>query len=388
MPPKKTLKSIIEELKIDETHTMPVRKAKVFTHIKDVVPPLPDYNFMADLLELPNTAATDDDENEEKADGYRYLLVVVDLATHEFDIEPLKKKEAPEILKAFKTMMDRKILNLPFSSIATDGGKEFLGDFAKFLKDHKIFHKRTVSGRHTQQSMVENLNRMLGRLFNGYMNKVEEETGKTYRKWDDKIDYIRQALNEFRKVDDLPSKKDLVDVMPTQSFVNVEPKYKVGDLVYFQLDKPQNALGHTQNTDNFREGDYRWDRYPKQITAVLYFNGPVPVRYLLEGQENVSYTEAQLKPAKGYKHNQSLFTVERILDRQNVGTKAKPIYNYKVWFKGYRKDTAQFINETSLIEDGFKEHLDDFDERFPRTDDKPVKVAQPKAPPKRKPRKK
>jgi hypothetical protein len=364
MPPKKSLKSIIDDLQLDETHTRPTRKAKVFTKITDVVPPLPDYNFMADLLELPNTEATDDDEDPK--DGYKFLLVVVDLATHEFDIEPLRKKEAPEILSAFKKMMKRKILNLPYSSIATDGGNEFMGDFAKFMKDNKIFHKRTVSGRHTQQSMVENLNRMLGRLFNGYMNKVEEETGKTYRKWDDKIDYIREALNEFRKIDNLPSKKELVDVIPSQSFVDIKPKYKVGDMVFFQLDRPQNALGYTQSTDNFREGDYRWDRFPKQITAVLYYNGKVPVRYLLEGQENVSYTEQQLKPATGFTQNQSLFRIERIIDRQNVGTKKKPIYNYKVWFKGYKKANAKFINEKSLIDDGLKDALDEYDAEHPR----------------------
>ena len=50
MPPKKTLKSIIDDLKIDETHTKPTRKEKVFTKINDVAPPLADYNFMADLL--------------------------------------------------------------------------------------------------------------------------------------------------------------------------------------------------------------------------------------------------------------------------------------------------------------------------------------------------
>ena len=372
MPAKKSLKSIIDDLRVDETHTKPTRKAKVFTKINDVVPPLPDYNFMADLLLLPNTEGEDDDEENPK--GYRYLLVVVDLASHAFDIEPLKKKEAGEILSAFKKMMDRKILNLPHSSIATDGGNEFMGAFHKFMKDNKIFHKRTVSGRHTQQSMVENLNRMLGRLLNGYMNKIEEETGEVYYKWDDKIDYIREALNEFRIIDDLPSKDDLVDVIPSGNFVNVKAKYKKGDLVFYQLDRPQNALGNTQPTDTFREGDYRWDRYPKQITGVLYFNGKVPVRYLLEGIENVSYTEQQLKPATGFKTNETYYVVDRLVDRQNVGTKAKPIYNYKVWYKGYKKADAEFVSEKSLIEDGFQDEIDEYDAENPR--DKPR--AQPK----------
>ena len=73
------MKKIIEKLNIDEKFTKTKKKPKTYTHIKDNIPLKADYNLMADLLFLPQT------------EGYKYLLVVVDLATDEFDMEPLKR---------------------------------------------------------------------------------------------------------------------------------------------------------------------------------------------------------------------------------------------------------------------------------------------------------
>lgn len=53
----------------------------------------------ADLLFLP----------EDK--GYRYALVVVDVATRSMDAEPLKSKKPEEVLKAFRTIYKRKYLS-------------------------------------------------------------------------------------------------------------------------------------------------------------------------------------------------------------------------------------------------------------------------------------
>ena len=51
----------------------------------------------ADLLFLPND------------DGYRYLLVVVDIATRKVDAEPLKSKESKEVKKAMEKIYRRPI---------------------------------------------------------------------------------------------------------------------------------------------------------------------------------------------------------------------------------------------------------------------------------------
>lgn len=350
--PKKGLKDIMDELQIDTINTIATHKEKEFTKISDVAPDIKNYNFMMDLLIMPIT----------KKDN-RYILVVVDLASHEFDIEPLKTKTPTEILSAFKKMVKRKILNIPESSISTDNGTEFMGAFDKFLKQNKVFHKKTVPGRHSQNSMVESLNRVIARILNGYMNKKEQETDEPYNEWDDIIDFVRKKLNTYRERE-LP-KEDKIHEIPPQSFLDAPKisKFKEGDMVYFKLDRPQDALGNLQDTEKFREGDLRWDKFPKKILRVLRFAGAVPFRYLLEGMQNVSYTEKQLKKAKG---KQTLFEVKRIIDRIKVGKGKNIQYNYKVWFKGYKKADATFINEKSLREDDLGNWIDDYDAENPR----------------------
>ena len=141
-------------------------------------------------------------------------------------------------------------------------------------------------------SNIDALSKQLGRLFNGYMNYMETKTGQTYRNWIDVIETIREDLNEIRRVKKIISPFDL----KTPDVILTGNKYKIGDLVYRKLDKPKDALGYNQPTEKFREGDYRWDLKSREIKRIL--NYPNNIRYLLEGINSCSYTEAELQPAK------------------------------------------------------------------------------------------
>ena len=125
---------------------------------------------MADILMLPETKK-----------GFKYLLVVVHLATDEFDIEPLKDKESITVLTAFKNMFKRNFIKQPYASVRTDAGSEFKGVFAKWLFDESIMHKVAMPNRHKQVSNVERLNKELGRLFNGFMITIYEKSGNILR---------------------------------------------------------------------------------------------------------------------------------------------------------------------------------------------------------------
>jgi hypothetical protein len=358
---KKSISSILKSLKIDETFTKPTKKPKVFTKIKDTVAQLEDYNFMSDILVLPTTK-----------EGFNALLVVVDLATRECDFEPIKNKKPETILDAFKKMLTRPHLKKPFSSVATDGGSEFKSVFDSYLKENKIFHKVAIKGRHTQQSMVESLNRTLGRLLNGYMNSKEEEKKEAYNEWTDVVDLLRTELNEIRKVKELP---DIFN-LPAPSYLGSKPKFKEGDFVYYQLDYPENALGKDQPTAQWREGDYRWNRQPKKIIKVLYMSGKLPYRYLLEGMERVSYTEAQLRKAdvielkpvekpqepEPPKEEEEKFEVEEIIGRYQPKNKE---LSYRVWLKNEPKTKAIYYERQFLVDKGLKKLLDDYDKKNP-----------------------
>jgi hypothetical protein len=130
---------------------------------------------------------------------------------------------------------------------------------------------------------------MLGRLLNGYLNSKELETGRVYRQWTDVIDINREDLNEIRERPDGDPQKDIM-IPPTDA----KPKFKINDVVFFKSEKPRNALGQVQPTNNFREGDFRFDiTNPKKIKQILYY--PNNIRYILDGKNNVSYTAPELK---------------------------------------------------------------------------------------------
>jgi hypothetical protein len=332
---------LIKDLDIDETHSKAIKKVRYFSKVKDNIPLLEDYNFMADLLFLPLT--------KEK---YRYCLVMVDLATDEFDIEPIKSKHSDVVLLAMKAIFKRKHLNKPFASIRTDGGAEFLKDVTKFLYNENILHKQGLPGRHTQVANVESLNRTLGRLFNGYMNSIENKTGIVYREWTDVIDKVRSGLNKIRKKE--PKAIDHIYPIPDTSKRN---KYEANDMVFRRLDQPRNSLNEKLNGDKFREGDMKYDVVPRKIKQVLYYSGKVPYRYLLKGISNVSYAEHELKKADDVEDE--VFEVKQVLDRRFFD---KEIH-YKIWFYDEKKTEAGWYGKSEMIK-SIPTLLKTFDKEF------------------------
>jgi hypothetical protein len=274
--------------------------------------------------------------------GYKYLFVVIDLATDEFDMEPIKTKEPTNVLAALKTMFKRKYLKKPYATLTTDNGTEFKGVFHKYLYDESILHKTSEPSRHKQLANVESLNKTLGRLLNGYMNKKEEETKKVFKEWDEPLNVIRVELNKLRK-------KDEQDIFTFKYKIpkSTTPKYNVGDIVYHVSEIPKSALNHNQNTSNFRMGDYRWDRTPRKITKILYYTGDNPLRYLLDNMDHVSYAEYELMKAK---ETVNKFVVKKIIDKKVMNK----ITYYKIWWKNSLKKDSTWEPEKTLIEDGLQ----------------------------------
>lgn len=336
------LKELLNITKKQELLTT-IRKPKFYNKVKDNVLLKENMNFMADLLFLPTTKK-----------GFKYAFVIVDLASDEFDIEPLDKKEPLNIVKAVEKIKKRKYIQLlkdKGQSLRVDSGTEFRGTFKTYLYEHSILLRVAQPNRHIQVANVERLNSILGKLFNGYLNSKEEETGKTYREWTDVIDIIRTSLNEIRK-------KKLPDDIYTYIYPEwnaqttdkkgnvylVEPKYKVDDLVYVVLETPEDTLGN-KLYGNFRNGDYRLTKEPHKILKVLYYHGKPFYRYIVNGFSGVSYQEDELKPAQGETHEK--FKVKEIIGKKTI---KKQIY-YKIWWKGYLKKDATWELKKELLND-------------------------------------
>jgi len=341
-----------DKLGVDDTFTKAVRKEKKKTKISDVITLLEGYNYMADILHLPTTA-----------EGFKYCLVIVDLATREFDIEPMKTKEAKEILKAMKTIFSREYVQKPKASLRTDNGTEFKGVVNKYMKDNDIFHSVSMPYRHSQLSMVESLNKTLGILFNGYMNKIEKQTKKEYKEWTDVIDVIRKELNRIRYTKPPYNEQTIFEYKDKKVNLKHDPKYNVGDLVHYKLSYPEDALGNKQPTANFRVGDYRWSYVPKKVKEVLYYSGAIPYRYMLDDMPYVSFTEKELMPSN---ETEQKWVVKKIIGKK---IEKKKIF-YLVWFEGYKKAESTWEPKEQLIEDGLSEYIKEYKDSQKKTKNK------------------
>ena len=322
--------------------TKTLQKPKNYNKVKNNTLMKADYNFMMDLLFLPETKK-----------GFKYCCVVVDLATDEFDMEPLKGKTPSEVLKALLTMNKRPYIKIDDKgeSIRTDSGNEFKGAFQKYMYEHSILHRVAQPNRHIQLANVERLNGILGKLFNGYMNGKEEETGKIYKEWTDVVPTIRDKLNEIRKKKLPDSIFEYVyppwygyKQLDKENFKVIEPKYNVGDLVYVGLETPEDTLGKKLH-GGFRNGDYRLTKEPHKITKILYYTGPPFYRYIVNTFKGVSYQEAELRPATG--ETEETYKVKAIIGKKSI----KKVIYYQVWWKGCLKKDATWEPKKELEKD-------------------------------------
>jgi hypothetical protein len=336
------MNTLLKKLNIDETFTQKPKKDK-FDKIKENTFPVGGYNYMSDLLELPQTKQ-----------GFKYLLVVVDLWNNNFDIEPIQSKSASDTLEAFKTIIKRQYTKLPKASVRTDNGNEFKGSFKAFLNDNNILHRVALPYRHKQLANVESLNAILGRLFMTYLTNKELQIKKPYHEWTDIVGIVRKELNDARYS---PDDENPFNTKPIPYNID-EPKFKKGDIVYKKLEVPKNIYGKVEADRKFRKGDLRFDPDEKlKITKVL--NYPRNNRYVLNTYPNVSYSENELKPAD---KNEEYFLVKEIIDKKKIRGKTF----YLVWFKRELKKNSSWISEENLLQDGLEDYIDDYNDKMRR----------------------
>jgi hypothetical protein len=252
----------------------------------------------------------------------------------------MKSKEADESLKAMKRIFSRGILPKPYSSIRTDNGSEFKSVFHKFLVDNKIFHSVSEPYRHKQLSVVESLNKTLGYLIHGYLNSIEQKTGRVYNEWVEIIPTIRKQLNKIRLRPSFTPQTIKYFVDAEYNPTTLKPKFKVGDLVHYKLEYPIGQLGHKQPTSNFRMGDLRWSIHPRKIKKILKYPGKIPFRYVLNNKPNLTYTENELflssEPDEKYEF-------ERIIKKKKVNGQEY----FLVKWKGYKEPTWEISTNFS-----------------------------------------
>lgn len=246
------------------------------------------YNFeendthQADILFLP-------DDN-----GYKYALVVTDIATAKTDAEPLKNKNASYVLNAIKNIYKRGILKKP-NHLIVDSGTEFQKEFSSYFHDNSITLKKALPGRHRQIALVERKNQILGRVLFMRMFAQELLTGDISKEWIEDLPLIIEKMNLKY------SHKPYTDEELHEKFNPWENLTQhilpLGTNVRVALDEPRD-IQERKLIGKFRDTDHRWTTEIYKITSYV-FDPHQPLLYKvnkpLKKNERVAYTRKQIQ---------------------------------------------------------------------------------------------
>jgi hypothetical protein len=286
-----------------------------------------DNTHQADILYLP------DDK------GYKFCLVVCDIATGLMDAEPLKKIDSKTVLKAIQDIYQRGPLKMP-TELITDAGSEFKREFAKYFKDNNVYLKNAITGRHQQVAMVEKKNQILGKVLHMLMYSRESLTGKINREWVDDLKGIVKKINERYSHEPYTEEELLKINNPMEIKQTILP---IGTKVRIALDEPKDITERKLH-GKFRSSDVRWTTEIYHITNFI-IDPFQPILYEVDKptkkNERVAFTRQRLQvvgkdeeeaPAKIVLKNKSThYIVKKIIGKKIV--KGKTLY--RVRWKGY-----------------------------------------------------
>ncbi len=300
-------------------------------------------DHQADLLFLP----TDN--------GYKYALVVTDVATRLSDAVPLKSKSSETVINALKTIYNRGILSVP-EYLYMDSGSEFKGEVKKYLEENNIGFKYAKTGRHRQIAMVERTNQYLGKALFHRMQAQELLTGKTSREWVNELPKVIGLINKQRKRD--PPKVANEPICSGDDCNALE----MGTVVRTKLDNPLDYVHDKQLPGKFRATDIRWDPHPRFIANVMFLPGQPPL-YQLNDEKDINkidqsaaYTKGQLQVVPKEEQapdpsvirgNPTTFIAEKLVDKKKLNGKEY----YKVRWKGFPPEQDTWEPRKNLLED-------------------------------------
>ena len=293
--------------------------------------------YQADLLYLPNDA------------GYKYLLVVIDNNNNSCDFEPMMGRTATDTLESIKKIFKRKYLKRPHFSIEVDSGKEFGGDFKEFfekckVKKNRIYIRKNHAGRHSQEGLVENLNKIIGTVIHMQLTDDEINTNEESRTWLDLLPKLRISLNKHLR----RNKKKIIKQETLRKchgeIIPIHTKVRV------LLDNPKAVSGKRLHGP-FRSSDIRWEVIPRQVEDYILRIDQPPL-YIVSGINNCVYRRQQLQiVGTETKGKQRKFLIEKLVRR----FKDKRVVKYEVlWEDGdttietraqLMKDVAQLVKE-------------------------------------------
>ena len=273
-------------------HRMPVRRFKRRSYKVSH----PGRIVQADLADMQLLASHND--------GYRYILVVIDVFSRVLYVRALRNKSAATVARAFQSIFDEELADAPIKFLHTDAGTEFVNSTLRALlnkRNIKLMHSDNVE---TKAAMAERVIRTLKHRIYSYFTQ-----NNTYR-WIDVLPKICSAYNSsfHRSIQTTPERahrvSGLANVRRTadvadESDRNEEKKklpsdykFAVGDTV--RLSNPSRSFKKGFQSQWTIEIFIVWKRFPTDpATYMVRDSKGVPIRGTFYSQELQHVTEPE-----------------------------------------------------------------------------------------------
>ena len=282
-----------------------------------------DDQFDADLASLVYYS----DDN----DGYKYLLVVIDIFSRYAWVQPLRDKTAPQIVSAFDKIIDGG--RIP-KRLRTDAAKDFTSEkFQKFVKEKNIVH--FVTHNEKQANYVERFIKTLKSRISRYMI---EKNSRRY------IDVLQKIVTSYNhtwhsgiRSEPVNVNKDNEKQLWWQMYWPKEPyiKKKKKQKIKFALN-----IGDRVRTTYIRTPFNR--AYDSKWTGEIF---KIFRRFIRQGQQIYTLVDWYDNPVKGtfYEYelqkievtDDDMFKIEKILKYKGRGNKKEALVHWLGWPKQF-----------------------------------------------------
>ena len=282
-----------------------------------------DDQFDADLASLIDYSETND--------GYKYLLVVIDIFSRYAWVQPLKDKSAVEIVKAFDKIISEG--RIP-KRLRTDAAKDFTSEkFQKYVKGKGIVHFTTHNEK--QANYVERFIKTLKSKIYRYM--VSQNSSRY-------IDVLQKIVDSYNKTWHSGIRSEPINVTKEnekqlwwQMYWPKEPydPHKKKNVIKFSF-----KVGDRVRTTFVRHAFQR--EYDSKWTGEIF---KVSRRYMRQDQPIYKLVDWYDKPMKGsfYQNElqkvdvsaQDMFKIEKVIKYKGRGNKREALVHWLGWPKHF-----------------------------------------------------
>ena len=284
---------------------MHFKRSKIFTKgINDL--------FEADLMDMSNVSKYNN--------GTTFVLLVIDAFSRKLWAKPLKTKNAKDVLKAFKEIIE--LSGAPIR-LRTDSGTEFTNALMQnFLKSNNIKHY--TSHNESKAAIVERVIRTIKKKINRYFS---------YEHTNNYVDILQKVINSYnntyhRTIKMPPNKVNKTNEKKLWKTLYLPTLTKSAPIAKLSTDDKV-RISHLRNTfpRGYHEG---WTQEYFIIDKVIK---SIPTRYLLKDYLGEKITGSFYEPEliKIDKDENSLFKVEKILKRRGRGANREVFVKWLGW---------------------------------------------------------